>query len=201
MPTTAGSRSRAAMTRMTAPDHGRTKFTALSSEDHIVPRAHQHIGAAQSTAHRGNLHAVTGRGDELRRWRKPEKHARSAQGRAEQVHHRDRPRHADGRAVPALLDSRHARRGTAGERMPAGARQDPVRAAAGLARHARPARADRRVLRPSRRLALVRPQRAGRVALPLPRLEIRPHRPVHRGALGAGRERLLQARSSSSPIR
>ena len=52
-------------------------------------------------------------------------------------------------------------------------------------------RADRRVLRPSRRLAVVRPQRGERPALPLPRLEIRPHRPVHRRAVGAVRKRLL----------
>ena len=51
--------------------------------------------------------------------------------------------------------------------------------------------ADRRVLRPSRRLAVVRPQRGQRAALPLSRLEVRPHRPVHRGAVGAGGERLL----------
>ena len=51
--------------------------------------------------------------------------------------------------------------------------------------------ADRRVLRPPRRLAVVRPQRGERPALPLSRLEIRHDRPVHRGAVGAGRERLL----------
>ena len=78
-----------------------------------------------------------------------------------------------------------------GERMPAGAGQAPVRAAAGLARHAGQLRADRRVLRPPRRVAVVRPERAQRPALPLSRLEVRPHRPVHRGAVGAGRERLL----------
>ena len=85
-----------------------------------------------------------------------------------------------------------ARRGTAGERMPAGAGQAPVRAAAGLARHPGPLCADRRVLRAPRRLAVVRPQRGERPALPLSRLEIRPHRPVHRGAVGAGGKRLLQ---------
>ena len=93
--------------------------------------------------------------------------------------------------IPAM----HAER-AAGKRMPAGAGQAPVRAAAGLARHARPAGADRRVLRPPRRVAVVRPQRAERAALPLSRLEIRPHRPVHRGAVGAVRKRLLPARSS-----
>ena len=76
--------------------------------------------------------------------------------------------------------------------MPAGADQASVRAAAGLARHAGPLRADRRVLRPSRRVAVVRAERAQRTALPLSRLEIRPHRPVHRGAVGAVRKRLLQ---------
>ena len=51
-----------------------------------------------------------------------------------------------------------------------------------------------RVLRPSRRLAVVRPQRGERAALPLSRLEIRRHRPVRRGALRAGRERLLPSK-------
>ena len=50
---------------------------------------------------------------------------------------------------------------------------------------------DRRVLRPSRRLAVVRPQRGERPALPLPWLEIRHDRPMHRRALGARRIRLL----------
>ncbi len=103
----------------------------------------------------------------------------------------DRPRHADGPDVPAVLAARAAGRGAARERMPAGAGQAARRAAAGLARHAGPLCADRRVLRPSRRLAVVRPQRAQRAALPLSRLEVRPHRPVHRGAVRAERERLL----------
>src|SRR5215218_8733245 len=54
------------------------------------------------------------------------------------------------------------------------------------------ARAHRRVLRAPRRLAVVRPQRARRPALPLSRLEVRPYRTVRRGAVGAERERLLQ---------
>ena len=55
-----------------------------------------------------------------------------------------------------------------------------------------PLRPDRRVLRASRRLAVVRPQRGMRSALPLSWLEIRRHRPMHRSAVGAGGERLLQ---------
>ena len=43
-----------------------------------------------------------------------------------------------------------------------------------------------RVLRPSRRVAVVRPQRGRRAALPLSRLEIRRDRPVRRSAVGAG---------------
>ena len=96
-----------------------------------------------------------------------------------------------GQMFRAELAARAAGRGAARERMPAGAGEAARRAAAGLARHARPLCADRRVLRPSRRLAVVRPQRAQRAALPLSRLEIRPHRPVHRGAVRAVRERLL----------
>ena len=48
-----------------------------------------------------------------------------------------------------------------------------------------PPRADRRVLRAPRRVALVRPQRGERPALPLPRLEVRRHRPVRRDPVGA----------------
>src|SRR5712691_12810591 len=69
--------------------------------------------------------------------------------------------------------------------MPAGAGEAPVRAAARLARYAGTLFADRRVLRPSRHLALGRPQRGGRAALPLSRLEVRLDRPVHRRAVGA----------------
>ena len=50
---------------------------------------------------------------------------------------------------------------------------------------------DRRVLRPPRRVAVVRAQRGRRPALPLSRLEIRRDRPVHRRAVRAGGERLL----------
>ncbi len=49
-----------------------------------------------------------------------------------------------------------------------------------------PHRADRRVLRASRRLALVRPERGMRPALPLSRLEIRRHRAMRRPAVGGG---------------
>src|SRR5262249_8503304 len=52
-------------------------------------------------------------------------------------------------------------------------------------------RADRRILRPPRRVALVRPQRGAWPALLLSRLEIRRDRPVHRRPLRAARERLL----------
>ena len=49
------------------------------------------------------------------------------------------------------------------------------------------ARPDRRVLRASRRLAVVRPQRGLRPALPLPRLEVRRDRPMRRPAVGGRR--------------
>ena len=96
-----------------------------------------------------------------------------------------------GRMFRMLLAAGAAGRGAARERMPAGAGEAALGAAAGLARHARPPGADRRVLRPPRRLAVVRPQRAERAALPLSRLEVRPHRPVHRGAVRAVGKRLL----------
>src|SRR5215510_2315106 len=76
--------------------------------------------------------------------------------------------------------------------MPTGACEALVRAAAGLARHSGAVFADRRVLRPSRHLALGRPQRGERAALPVSWLEIRLHRSVYRGAFGTGGIGLLQ---------
>src|SRR6185295_8016505 len=84
-----------------------------------------------------------------------------------------------------------AGRGAAGERMPAGAGENPLRTAARFPRHRRPLWADRRVLRAPRGLAVVRTQRGVRAALPVSRLEIRRHRAVHRGAVGAPRVGLL----------
>src|ERR1043165_3574643 len=75
--------------------------------------------------------------------------------------------------------------------MPAGANQASVGAPLGLARYSGSLGADRRVLRSPRGVAVVRAERAQWAALPLPRLEIRPHRPVHRGAVGAVGKRLL----------
>src|SRR5215471_13028304 len=114
-----------------------------------------------------------------------------AQERTERSADANRRRHAHGADVPRLLAAGAAGRRAAGERLPAGAGEAVVRAAARVPRLQRPLRADRRVLRPSRRAALVRPQRGGGPALPLSRLEIRRDRPVHGGPVGAGRERLL----------
>src|SRR5262249_18278242 len=77
-------------------------------------------------------------------------------------------------------------------RMPAGAGEDPVRAPARIPRYRRPLWLGRRILRASRRLAVVRPQRGARPALSVPRLEIRRDRPVHGRPYGTGRERFLQ---------
>src|SRR6516162_3768508 len=93
--------------------------------------------------------------------------------RAERLSYPHRPPHADGRSVAALLDSGAARAGSARAGLSAGARQADVGAAARLSRHAGESGRDRRVLRPSRGIALVRPQRGKRTALPLSRLEIR----------------------------
>ena len=76
--------------------------------------------------------------------------------------------------------------------MPAGAGEIALGAACRVSRLRRTLWADGRVLRAPRRVALVRPQRGWRLALPLSRLEIRRDRPMHRGAVGAGRGRLLQ---------
>ena len=60
----------------------------------------------------------------------------------------------------------------------------------------RASRPDRRILRPSPRLAVVRPQRGMRPALRLSRLEIRRDRPMRRSAVRAGGDR--HSRSGSS---
>ena len=51
-----------------------------------------------------------------------------------------------------------------------------------------PLRADRRILRASRRVAVVRPQRGVRAALPVPRLEIRRDRPMRGNPIRTGAE-------------
>ena len=70
--------------------------------------------------------------------------------------------------------------------LPAGQGQADGRDADRLPRQQGPRRPDRRILRPSRRLAVVRRERRLRHPLPLPRLEIRHHRAMHRSAVGAG---------------
>src|SRR3974390_2348197 len=77
--------------------------------------------------------------------------------------------------------------------MSAGAGEASLRAAARFSRYRRQIRVDRRVLRSTRGVALVRAQRRVGLALPVSRLEIRRERPVHRRAVGAARERLLPA--------
>src|SRR5215467_3326190 len=96
----------------------------------------------------------------------------------------DRPGNRLRQAVPQLLAARAPGGGVTGERLSAGAGEALVRAAAGISRQRRPAWPDRRVLRPSRRVAVVRPQRGKGSALPLSWLEIRRDGPVHRRALG-----------------
>src|SRR5262245_7197997 len=102
-----------------------------------------------------------------------------------------RPLHLDGPHVPRLLAAGPVGRRATGEWLSAGAREDVVGAAARLPRQRGQIRIDRRILRPPRRVALVRPQRGARPALLLSRLEIRRDRPVHRRSVGAARERLL----------
>src|SRR5262245_59623038 len=76
--------------------------------------------------------------------------------RVERLPYSDRPRHADGQPVPPLLDPgadvvRAARTG-----LPAGACEIAVGAADRVPRFAGPRRADGRVLRPPRGVAVVR---------------------------------------------
>ena len=65
----------------------------------------------------------------------------------------------------------------------------------------RPGRPDPEQLPASRRVAVLRPQRRGRPAVRLPRLEVRRQRHVRRHAQRAGRVRLQTRRSRRSPIR
>ena len=102
-----------------------------------------------------------------------------------------RPRHADGRTAPPPLDSGADGGGTAAAELPAGAGAIARRAADRVPRHPRAARPDGRILRASRRLAVVRAQRGERAALPVSRLEIRRDRAMRRCAVGAGRVGLL----------
>src|SRR5580698_893712 len=85
--------------------------------------------------------------------------------RTERFPYPDRPRHADGRANAALLDSGVAVVGNPRARLSAGAGETPRRAADRVPRHAWPRRRDGRILRPPRCLAVVRPQRGERAAL------------------------------------
>ena len=52
-----------------------------------------------------------------------------------------------------------------------------------------------------RRVAVLRPQRGGRPALRLPRLEVRHDRRLRRHAVRAGRERTSRTRCASAPTR
>src|SRR5581483_1587205 len=90
-------------------------------------------------------------------WASPQTDKTNAQKRTERASDPDRPRHPDGPAFPQLLAAGAAGGRTAGKRLSAGARQGLVRTAGGVPRFQRQVRPGRRVLRPSRRVALVRP--------------------------------------------
>ena len=122
--------------------------------------------------------------------------ADGATGRNQRAVDPDRAGDADGRAVPAVLDPGDARRGAPRERLPAGPGEAAQRADGRVPRQRRPLRADRRVLRAPRRVAVVRPQRGIRAALPVPRLEVRHHGPGHRGPVRAREQQLLRARQA-----
>ena len=92
-----------------------------------------------------------------------------------------------GRFFPAVVVAPPVAKGAAGKRLPAGTGEAAVGAPDRLPRQRRTLRVDGRVLRPSRHLALVRPQRGVRAALPVSRVEVRRHRAVHRHAVRAGR--------------
>src|SRR3984957_535366 len=122
----------------------------------MAPRAaHRHACSAATVA--GVRLAGEGPNPYSQRQRPLATDSTDAQKRTERTFDPDRPRHADGPAFPLLLDAGAPCRGTAAGRMPAGAGQDHVRTAPGVPRLQRQIRPDRRVLRPSRRLAVVRP--------------------------------------------
>src|SRR5689334_1061278 len=102
--------------------------------------------------------------------------------RAKRSGHTNRPRHAHGRTVPALLAASAAsgRTHRAGRRT--GASATAIGAHDGVPRFGRQARAHRRILCAPWRVALVRPQRGRRHTLPVSRLEVRHERSVPRRA-------------------
>src|SRR5262249_7120131 len=90
-----------------------------------------------------------------------------------------------------LLVARVAGRRAARDRLSAGTGEAAVRAAAGVSRQRWPARTDRRILRPSRGIFMVRSERGKGPALPISRLEIRCDGPMHRRAVRTRGKRLL----------
>ena len=110
---------------------------------------------------------------------------RDASQRAERSFDPDRSGNADGPTVPLLLDAGAAGRRIPAKRLPAGPGEGAVGASRRVPRQRGALRPDRRVLSAPRRVTVVRPQRRMRTALPLSRLEIRRHRPMRRGAVGA----------------
>ena len=89
----------------------------------------------------------------------------------ERTHHPRREGHPRRQPLPALLDPGGQSRGDRGARRRAGAGRAARREAGGVPRSGGQGRPDERVLSPPPRLAGLRPQRGGRPALPLPRLE------------------------------
>ena len=114
----------------------------------------------------------------------------------------DRSGHADGRAVPALLDA-----GAAQPRRCPSRTAPPVRVTrarrgpGGVPRHERPGRPGRPPLRAPRRRPVLRAQRGVRPALRVPRLEVRRRRPVRRHPDDGARRGPARPRRASPPTR
>ena len=101
-----------------------------------------------------------------------------------------RTRHADGGPHPAILDPRPAHQRAARAGLPAGARPPAGREPDRLPRHLRQGRPHPEPLPAPRCLALLWPQRGGRAALRLSRLEVRLRGRLRRHAERAGGEHL-----------
>src|SRR5215204_2312060 len=112
--------------------------------------------------------------------------------RAKRLSDADGSGHGDGRPAPALLDSGLAVGGNRRAGLSAGAPEASVGATDRVPGHAGARRIDGRVLRPSRRVAVVRTQRGEWSALSVSWLEVRRRRPMYRRSVRAGRKRLLQ---------
>src|SRR5262249_8105208 len=113
--------------------------------------------------------------------------------RAERIRHANGSGYADGPAVSQLLDTGPTGKRACRAGLPAGARSSAIRETDRLSGCAGPSWTDRRVLCPSPRLSVVRPQRREWHPLPVSRLEIRRDGTMHGNPVRARGQHALPA--------